>query len=102
MSTAALPAEVDEGLLFQRLRWSLFRNTWRTLMGQSLVRPLTILACSLVVWTFVFAVSYEGFRFVAQQKLPLGGDIVGIVFDLMFLTLGMLLVFSTGLILYGS
>src|SRR4051794_10699821 len=103
MSAGALHyPEADEGLLFRRLRWMLLRNTWRTLVGQSLIRPLTILFSSLIIWAFVFGVSYEGFRFIAQQKLPLGGDIVGIVFDLMFLTLGTLLVFSTGLILYGS
>lgn len=102
MSTDAPRLQIDQGLLFHRLRWSLFRNAWRTMIGQSLIRPVTIFLCSLVVWVFVFAVSWDGFRFVAKQKLPLGGDIVGIVFDLMFLTLGVLLVFSTGLILYGS
>src|SRR5205814_10732377 len=46
--------------------------------------------------------SSDLFAFVAERQVPLGGDIVGIIFDLMFLTLGVMLVFSTGLILHGS
>src|SRR5207249_920706 len=56
----------------------------------------------LVVWCFVFVISLSGYRFLQQTKLPVSGGIVGMLFALMFLTLGGMLVFSTGLILYGS
>jgi ABC-2 type transport system permease protein len=100
----ALPARpVNQALLFQRLRWHILRNSWRVLVGQSSMRPLTILLCSVVVWAFVFTVSLGGFRFLkGEVMLPLDGEIVGILFDLLFLTLAALLVFSSGLILYGS
>jgi ABC-2 type transport system permease protein len=94
---------VNQPLLFQGLRWRLLRNSWRLLFGQSSMRPLTILLCSIVVWLFVFAVSWGGFSFLnAEVGVPLEGDIVGILLDLLFLSLALLLVFSSGLILYGS
>ena len=90
-------------LLMQRLRGAMVRNALRTLLGQSVVRPLTIVLCTLLIWAFVFVGSLEGFRFLSEDvDVPLHGDIVGILFDLLFLTLGVLLVFSGGLILYGS
>jgi ABC-2 type transport system permease protein len=89
-------------LLFLRLRWALLRNSWRALVGRSKVRPITVVLCSLVICLFVFFVSWEGFRFLSQQGLELGGGIVGMLFDLMFLALAGLLVFSSGLILYAS
>ena len=92
----------DQALLFQRLRWNLLGNSWQVMKGQSM-RPLTILMCSVVVWAFVFTVSLGGFRFLKYEvQLPLDGEIVGLLFDLLFLTLGALLIFSSGLILYGS
>jgi len=54
-------------------------------------------------WTLVFYASLEGFRFLQDDAhIPLRGEIVGILLDLLFLTLGALLVFTGGLILYGS
>jgi len=50
----------------------------------------------------VFALALEGFWLLSRQSLAGGGSIVGLVFDFLFLTLGVLLVFSGGLILYGS
>jgi ABC-2 type transport system permease protein len=91
-----------QALLFLSLRRRLLRNGLRSLLGSSAVRPITILLCSVVVWAFVFGVSLEGFTFLKLQKLAPTDRLVGIILDLMFLSLGVLLIFSTGLILYGS
>ena len=81
----------------------LLANAGRTLSGSGVVRPLTIALVSLVVWGFVFLISFAGFDFLQQQvKLVITGQIIGILINVMFLTLGALLVFSSGLILYGS
>jgi ABC-2 type transport system permease protein len=100
---------VRQGLLFQRLRWHLLRNSWRVLVGgrsgaSNWTRPLTILLCSVVVWVFVFGISWAGFWFLKSEvHLPPDGDIIGgVVLGLLFVALGLLLIFSTGLILYGS
>jgi len=92
-----------QAVLFQRLRWRLLANSWHLFLGQSSLRPFTILLCSLVVWVFVFLISWFGFRFLRLiANIPLGGDIVATVFDVLFFSLGLFLVFSTGLILYSS
>jgi ABC-2 type transport system permease protein len=66
------------------------------------MRVLTIVACSALVWACVFAGSRWGFQFIQQQRLPFLDDIVGTVFDLFFLALALMLLFSTGIILYSS
>jgi ABC-2 type transport system permease protein len=105
---------VNQAALFLRLRWRLLRNSWRVLLGQPVspgsspvagnwTRPLTIFLCSVVVWVFVFAISWGGFWFLDREvHLPPDGAIVGMLLDLLFVALGVLLLFSTGLILYGS
>jgi ABC-2 type transport system permease protein len=94
---------MNQALLFQNLRIRLLRNSWRAMVLQSSMRPLTIFMCSLVVWCFVFAISWGGFLFLQTTvNVPMTGEIVGVLLDLLFLSLAVLLVFSSGLILYGS
>jgi ABC-2 type transport system permease protein len=94
---------ISQAALFRRLRWRLFVNNLRTVMDGTPIRPISIFLCSMVVWLFIFAVSFEGFRFLQRDvKLPLGGDIVGTLFDVLFMLLGVLLIFSSGLVLYAS
>jgi hypothetical protein len=50
-----------QALLFLTLRRRVARNQLRSLAGGSLIQPGTILACSVVVWMFVFFISYQGF-----------------------------------------
>lgn len=85
-----------------RMKFSEWMNVLRGVQAASLVRPGIILFCSLVIWMLVFSLSYAGFHFLKEQKLPLGGGIVGLLFDLLFFSLGAMLVLSTGMILYGG
>jgi ABC-2 type transport system permease protein len=102
-------------VLFGRLRWSLLRNSWLVLLGRpaapggsppgagNWTRPVTILLVSLVVAGFVFGVSLAGFWFLTREiNLPPDGAVLALLLDLLFASLGLLLLFSTGLILYGS
>src|SRR4051812_34692750 len=94
---------VRQTLLFQRLRWNLLRNSWNVMIRQSRVKPLTILLSSLVVWVFVFVISWLGFRFLVEGfKIPPDEQIISILLGLLFFSLGVLLVFSSGVILYAS
>src|SRR5262249_25121444 len=61
----------------------------------------TILASSLIIWFAVFVLSLAGFH-VLQRNLPLFGSILGLLFDFLFVALTLLLIFSSGLILYSS
>jgi len=101
MSDTLRSGPASPGLVFARLRWQMLRHASRIMLGQS-IRPLTILLCSLVVWAFVFVVSYGGFRFLLLQGFELAGGVVSLLFDVLFAALAALLVFSSGLILYSS
>lgn len=90
-------------LLFQRLRWDLFRNNVTVVREKSLLRVFTILFCSVLVWGSLFAISFQGFREMRVRfELPLDGPLLGFVFDMLFMALTLLLIFSTGIILYSS
>jgi ABC-2 type transport system permease protein len=102
LSLGKPPGASGSAMVFLRLRWKLLCNSWRVLFGHSRIRPFTIALCSAIICTFVFLISWEGFRFMSVQGMALGGNVIGMLFDLMFLALGGLLIFSSGLILYSS
>ena len=56
-------------LLMQRLRWAILRNSLRTLLGHSVVRPVTVVLITLLIWGLVFAGSLDGFWFLRDDKL---------------------------------
>jgi ABC-2 type transport system permease protein len=98
--TERLP--IRAGRVFQYLRARLLHNTLAVAFRQSSVRLITILLCSILVWGGVYAACAWGFRLFQFERLALFGGIVGLLFDLLFLSLTALLVFSSGIILYGS
>lgn len=102
MHTAHTHDAPGQSLLFQRLRWQLLRNTLDVLFRGSLIRIFTIVIISVLIWAVVFGISMEGFGFFKHHRLPLSGGIVGTLFDLFFLSLTILLIFSSGIILYSS
>jgi ABC-2 type transport system permease protein len=79
----------------------LLRNSLASLVATSRLRLGMILFCSVVFWVGLFALFFEGFRFL-NQYFPLTNDIVIFVFSMFFLSLLIMLVFSTGIILYTS
>jgi ABC-2 type transport system permease protein len=104
MGIAEPSGPAHPGLLFQLLRWQMFVNACRTVYGHSLIRAVSIVVASGAVWGFVFLISFLGFDFLRGPTLGLrlGAPVVVLLIDLLFLTLGVLLAFSSGLILYGS
>jgi ABC-2 type transport system permease protein len=98
MTASPIPAP----WLFSRLHWRVFRNSWRTLFGRSILRPLIALFVVAIIWAFVYTVGFGGFYLLREHRVPLVADAIGIVLDLVFLALGVLLIFSGGLILYGG
>src|SRR5262245_1699478 len=95
--------QVRQGILFQRLRWRLLRNSIQVVFQQSLVRVVSIFLCSVLIWGSLFAISWLGFRELkVRWDFPLDGHLMGLVFDVLFVSLTGLLIFSTGIILYSS
>ena len=92
---------VSQALLFHRLRLRVARNAGLQLFGNSRVRLVSIVACSVVVWAAVFAIAYYGFDRLRDESIP-AGLILQLLFNAMFFTLGGMLVFSTGLVLYAG
>jgi ABC-2 type transport system permease protein len=99
---AELPPIADQGALFRRLRLQLLRNGLRVSLQSGRVRLFTMLATSAIVAAFTFAVSLYLFNQLAINNVPFKGAIVEALFDLLFFTLGTMLIFSTGIILYAS
>ncbi len=102
LATPARRVAVDQAAVFRRLRYRLVRNGLRVSLESGKIRLFTMLGTSAFVAAFVFALSLYGFHELFQFKIPVKGLIVGGLFDLMFFTLGVMLVFSTGIILYAS
>lgn len=92
----------DQARVFRWLRGRLLAHGWESLRRTARARLITVVVCTLVIVGVVFAGSLEGFYLFRRQELPGTGLIVGLLFDFLFLTLGVMLVFSGGLILYGS
>jgi ABC-2 type transport system permease protein len=99
---AELPPVADQGKLFRWLRLRLFRNGLRVALESGRVRLFTMIATSVLVAAFTFAVSLYLFNELKVNNIPFKGGIVEALFDLLFFTLGTMLVFSTGIILYAS
>ncbi len=95
-------AAVRQGWLFQRLRWQLLRNSGMLFFANSRLRFVTMIAASLTVCAAVYAAAWYGFGLIASREIPFTGGIVRLLFDLMFFALGVMLIFSTGIILYAS
>jgi ABC-2 type transport system permease protein len=102
MNDQLIPIPVNQPLLFQRLRWRLLRNAFRALTQRGSMRVIAIILCSLLVWAAVFAISMDAFLFLRSKDLLLGGTIIGLVLDFLFLFLTVMLIGSTGIILYSS
>jgi ABC-2 type transport system permease protein len=84
---------------FRNLRLRLLKNQVRGLLAGSRLRLIMILTCSAVFWSGLFALFFEGFQFLASF-VKLSNAIVENLFGLFFLSLLIMLVFSTGIILY--
>lgn len=97
-----LPPVADQPRVFRRLRLAIARNGLRVALENGRVRFFSMIGTSLVVAAFTGAVSGYLFDQLAKNAIPFKGGIVGALFDLLFFTLGGMLVFSTGIILYAS
>ena len=89
--------------LFQKLRWRLLHNTLQALMERAWARVLTILFCSALIWFTLFFLSWQGFHELkVRWRFHLDERLFEVLFNVMFFALAVLLIFSTGIILYSS
>ncbi|NBY03113.1 MAG: hypothetical protein EBQ87_14215 [Planctomycetes bacterium] len=81
------------GFALFNMRMRTFANFFAALKGVLLIRPLVLLFCSFIIWGLVFGTSLAGFNFLKAQKLPLGGGVIGLLFDCYFYRLALCLCF---------
>src|SRR3954470_11531751 len=94
-----LPGEVVRA--FRRLRLRLVGNAARGALSGSRLRLAMIVFCSAVFWAGLFGLFFEGFRFIGAY-IPLTNEIVEYLFSMFFLSLWVMLVFSTGILSYTT
>ncbi len=84
---------------FRGLRARLATNIVRGMISGSRLRLTMVVVCTAVFWVGLFALFFEGFQFLGTYG-ALAGDFVEYVFSLFFLSLLVMLFFSTGIVLY--
>jgi ABC-2 type transport system permease protein len=83
------------------VRWRQVRNTIRTLLSGSRLRLSMILFCSTVFWAGLFILFLGGFQFIGLY-VDLANTLVEYLFSMFFLSLLVMLFFSTGIIVYTT
>ena len=106
-SRAVLPDLVlpeVEAAAFRRLRWRMATTLLTQLLSQSRFRVVATLVASGLLWLVLFWLFVDGFYFLnsAMFSPDLQARTVRAMFGLFFMALMVMLVFSTGIILYGS
>jgi len=83
------------------LRWWQVRNMSRNLLQGSRLRIAMILFCSAVFWGGLFVLFLGGFQFISLY-VDLSNTIVEYLFGMFFLSLLVMLFFSSGIIVYTT
>ena len=98
--TMAIPSSFR---LLQWLRWRLWRNGLATLWRRSPGRiAVMLLLLRAHLRRRASPSASLGFGWLRHENIPFAGSIIGTLFDLLFLSLAVMLIFSTGIILYSS
>ena len=96
------PIKADQtARAFRHLRWCLTRNTVRSLLSGSRLRLSMILFCSVVFWVGLFGLFLGGFEFIGLSD-ELFHAIFEYLFSMFFLSISIMLFFSTGIITYTA
>ncbi len=103
--TSRTPSRINQFWILQKLRFRLFWNGLKLLLSKSLHRFLSIFFCFVLVWGILFALGYVGFKELEENweftKLD-SQFVTDVVLNLSFVALSVMLIFSTGIILYTS
>ncbi len=85
---------------FHHLRWRLLRNTLHSVVSGSRLRLSMILICSAVFWVVLFGLFFAGFQFIRIYDNDLKDALIEYLFSMFFLSLLVMLFFSTGILTY--
>jgi len=94
----------EEARVFRRLRGRLVANLLRQALREARLRLFAVLALSAVLWLALFELFSRGFQFLIAtvQHPDTQAQTVGAIYRVFFVSLMVMLVFSTAIILYGG
>ncbi len=103
---ASLPSEDREAQLLWRLRYRTARTQLARLFVDARLRTILVSSLSVFFWIGLFLLFYEGFTFIVDNVgvpgAPYHAQTVQFVFHLFFASLNIMLIFSSGIILYSG
>lgn len=94
----------DEARVFRWLRWRLAANSLKQALRQSRLRLVLVTLLTGILWLGLFQLFAEGFQFLSLM-IPdrvTHDDTARAVFSIFFASLTLMLVVSTGIIIYGG
>jgi ABC-2 type transport system permease protein len=104
LATRPLLSEDREAQILWRLRYNIGRTHLKQLLTTARLRTALVVGLSLFFWVGLFLLFYEGFTFIVDHVGQAGAtyhaQTVRFVFHLFFASLNVMLIFSSGIILY--
>jgi len=94
----------DESMAFWRLRWRIGRTRFKQILTQSRFRASLVVVLSFLLWCGLLVMFLHGFWFL-RSAIPhpeTHDEMVHGIFGMFFAALMVMLMFSAGIILYGS
>jgi ABC-2 type transport system permease protein len=88
----------EESQLFLRLRWLIASSTLRDMLRTARLRVSLVILLSALFWGSLFGLFHEAFTFVDS----LHAEVISLLFNAFFSSLMVMLVFSTGILLYSG
>lgn len=99
-------SEEREAQLFWRMRYRMMRSQLHKIFTRARLRTTLIAALSLFFWAGLFVLFYYAFHFVKHNVGGAGAhyhaQTFKLVFHLFFASLNVMLIFSSGIIIYGT
>jgi ABC-2 type transport system permease protein len=92
--------ERDESRVFWRLRTRMGIAMARSMLATARLRMSLVASLSLFFWLGLFVLFYHGFRFLSSSAIHT--NVVEPLYNAFFLALMLMLLFSSGIILYGG
>lgn len=87
-----------EARLFFRLRASLAWRTVQWMLGHARLRLFLVVILSAIFWASLYGLFYEAFTFLDS----LHAEVISLLFNAFFASLMVMLIFSNGILTYGS
>jgi ABC-2 type transport system permease protein len=96
-SSRLIPVEV-EARVFSRLRGRIGWHVLASMLSGARLRLVIVVLLSLVFWGSLYGLFVEGFSFLDA----IHAEVISLLFNAFFSSLMIMLVFSTGILLYGN